>query len=61
MDNREHTTSGRISSREVGCVRCENLLEGVEIVIGRGTNVLKADDTVTVETRLNVTDDFVEA
>ena len=61
VDNRKHTTSGRISSREVDCVRCENLLEGAEIVVGRGTNVLKADDAVTVEKRLNVTDDFVEA
>ena len=61
VDDREHTTSGRVSSGEVNCVRCENLLEGVKIVIGRGTNVLKADDAVAGEKRLNVTDDFVEA
>ena len=60
VDDREHTTSGRISSGEVDCVRCEYLLEGVKIVIGRGTNVLKADDAVAGEERLNVTDDFVE-
>ena len=41
-------------------MRCKNLLESVKIVIGRGTNVLKADDAVAGEERLNVTDDFVE-
>ena len=61
VDDSEHTTSDRISSGEVNCVRSENLLEGVKIVIGWSTNVLKADDAVAGEKRLNVTDDFVEA
>ncbi len=60
MDDREDTTSGRISSGEVDSVRCENLLEGVKIVIGRGANVLEANNAVAGEERLNVTDDFVE-
>ena len=42
-------------------MRCEDLLEGVEVVIGRGTNVLEANNAVAGEERLNVTDDFVEA
>jgi hypothetical protein len=41
-------------------VWCENLLEGMKIVIGWGTNVLEANNAVAGEERLNVTDDFVE-
>ena len=61
VDDCEDTTSGRVSSGEVDSMRCKNLLEGVKIVIRRGTNVLKADDAVTGEERLNVADNFVEA
>ena len=60
VDDSEDPTSGRIGSGEVDCVRCEDLLEGVEVVIGRGTNVLEANNAVAGEERLNVTDHFVE-
>lgn len=43
------------------CVRCEDLAQRVKVPIGGGTDILKADNTITFKKGLNMTKDLEKA
>ena len=61
MDQCDDTTSRRISGREMHRVRCEDLLKRSEVVVRRSTNILDADNIVSLKQRLEMRNDFVVA
>ena len=61
VDQRDDSTSGRISGGEVNRVGCEHLLKRSEVVVRRSTYILDADNIVSFKQRLEMRYDFVVA
>jgi hypothetical protein len=58
VDQRDDTTSRRISRREVNRVGGEDVSKGVKVVVGGGTNVLDANHIIPIQKRLEMRDDL---
>lgn len=59
MDQCDDTTSSGVSGRKVNRVRCEDLLQRGKVVVGGGTNILRADNVVSLQQRLEMCNDLV--
>ena len=59
MDQCDDTTSSGISGRKVNRVRCEDLLQRGKVVVRGGTNILRADNVVSLQQRLEMCNDLV--
>ena len=53
------TPSGGVSGGKMNRVRGEDVAEGGEVVVRRGTNILNTDNVISFQKRLEVGDDFV--
>ena len=61
VDQRDDSTSGRISGGEVNRVGCKDLLKRSEVVVRRSTYILDADNIVSIKQRLEMRYDFLVA
>lgn len=59
VDQCDDTTSSGVSGRKVNRVRCEDLLQRGKVVVGGGTNILRADNVVSLQQRLEMCNDLV--
>ena len=55
----DNTPSGGVSGGKMNRVRGEDVAEGGEVVVRRGTNILNTDNVISFQKRLEVGDDFV--
>jgi len=61
VNDSDNTTPGRVRGREMNSVGCEDLTQRVKVPIRRSTNILKADNTITLKKGLNVAENLEEA
>jgi hypothetical protein len=61
VNDSKNPAPGGIRGREMNSVWCEDLTQRVKVPIGRSTNILKADHSISLKKGLNVAENLEEA